>query len=50
MDAGRIVEQGPHHDLLATNNAYARLHVAQFMDTSADTTRLIPHPPALRFS
>ncbi len=30
MEAGRIVEQGHHDDLLARNGAYARLYRAQF--------------------
>jgi len=30
MDAGRLVEQGTHAELLAAGGAYARLHAAQF--------------------
>ena len=30
MDAGRVVEQGPHAALLATGGLYARLHAMQF--------------------
>jgi ATP-binding cassette subfamily B multidrug efflux pump len=30
MEAGRIVEQGSHRDLLAAEGAYARLYAAQF--------------------
>jgi len=34
MEAGRIVEQGTHHELLAANGAYTRLHEAQFAAAS----------------
>jgi subfamily B ATP-binding cassette protein MsbA len=30
MDAGRLVEQGPHAELLARGGLYARLHAMQF--------------------
>ncbi len=30
MDAGRVVEQGPHAALLAAGGLYARLHAMQF--------------------
>ncbi|HSI58023.1 MAG TPA: lipid ABC transporter permease/ATP-binding protein, partial [Ideonella sp.] len=30
MDAGRIVEVGPHRELLAAGGLYARLHSMQF--------------------
>ena len=30
MDAGRVVEQGPHATLLAAGGLYARLHAMQF--------------------
>ena len=30
MDAGRVVEQGPHATLLAQGGLYARLHAMQF--------------------
>jgi ATP-binding cassette subfamily B protein len=32
MEAGQIVEQGRHHDLLTTGGAYARLYAAQFAE------------------
>ncbi len=32
LDAGRIVERGTHHSLLAANGPYARLYAAQFQD------------------
>ena len=32
MEAGQIVEQGRHHDLLTAGGAYARLYAAQFAE------------------
>lgn len=32
IDAGRIVEEGTHAELLAINGAYTRLHAIQFID------------------
>ncbi len=32
IDAGSIVEQGTHHELLAKNGAYTRLHAIQFSE------------------
>lgn len=36
MEAGRIVEQGIHHELLATGGAYARLYAAQFAQATSE--------------
>ncbi len=38
MEAGRIVEQGDHAELLAGGGAYARLYNAQFLGAAADVT------------
>jgi ATP-binding cassette subfamily B multidrug efflux pump len=36
MEAGQIVEQGTHDELLASNGAYARLYAAQFAEAVAE--------------
>jgi ATP-binding cassette subfamily B protein len=36
MEAGRIVEQGNHHDLLELKGAYYRLYMSQFAGEDAD--------------
>jgi ATP-binding cassette subfamily B protein len=36
MESGQIVEQGTHHELLATGGAYARLYSAQFAQAVAE--------------
>ena len=36
MEAGRIVEQGSHEDLLAAKGAYHRLYQAQFAGAVTD--------------
>jgi ATP-binding cassette subfamily B protein len=36
MEAGAIVEQGTHHDLLEAGGAYARLYAAQFAQALAE--------------
>ena len=36
MEAGRIVEQGSHDELLATHGAYRRLYDAQFAGAVLD--------------
>jgi ATP-binding cassette subfamily B protein len=38
MEAGQIVEQGHHHDLLARGGAYARLYNAQFTGAVTEGT------------
>ncbi len=38
MEAGSIVEQGNHDDLLARGGAYARLYNAQFAGAATELT------------
>jgi ATP-binding cassette subfamily B protein len=38
MDAGRIVEQGNHHELLAKQGAYFTLYQSQFAGAATDLT------------
>jgi len=38
MEAGSIVEQGNHDDLLARGGAYARLYNAQFVGAATELT------------
>jgi subfamily B ATP-binding cassette protein MsbA len=43
MDGGRIMETGPHAELLARDGAYGRLYRSQFRD---DEESAVPPPPA----
>jgi ATP-binding cassette subfamily B protein len=38
MDAGRIVEQGSHHDLLRRHGFYYRLYNSQFTEAMAEAS------------
>ena len=40
LDAGRIVEEGPHAQLLAVGGLYARLHLKQFRDNDIPAKEL----------
>jgi ATP-binding cassette, subfamily B, multidrug efflux pump len=42
MEAGQIVEQGTHEQLLAAHGAYARLYAAQFSGAAEDATYVVP--------
>jgi len=47
LDQGRIVERGPHRELLAKNGPYARLHAMQFNEPQAPSTPVgRPHQAA----
>ena len=46
MEAGRIVEQGHHDDLLARDGAYARLYNAQFAAAAVDLDEDLGADPA----
>jgi subfamily B ATP-binding cassette protein MsbA len=39
IDKGRIIEQGTHHELLAKNGAYTRLHDIQFEPHPTQSTK-----------
>ena len=47
LDHGIIVERGTHADLLAADGAYARLYAAQFEETPAEESILMPLISAL---
>ncbi len=50
MDAGRIVEVGPHATLFAVGGVYANLCRQQFMTANATDAALEPHPiPATEY-
>lgn len=38
MDAGRLVEEGPHDELIAQGGIYAALHAMQFRDPAPDAS------------
>ncbi|MBV9594365.1 MAG: ABC transporter ATP-binding protein, partial [Actinobacteria bacterium] len=48
MEAGRIVEQGSHSELLAARGAYFRLYNAQFNQGEADLESQTPSVAGVR--
>ena len=48
MDQGQIVEQGPHHELLAKGGLYADLYGAQFQDEEVEPAGPAPNAGALQ--
>jgi ABC-type multidrug transport system fused ATPase/permease subunit len=46
LDAGRIVEQGTHADLLAAGGLYARIYRAQQQAGTVDASKSAGGPPA----
>lgn len=46
MEAGQIVEQGTHEQLLAAHGAYARLYAAQFSGAGEETNNTVAMTPA----
>jgi ABC-type multidrug transport system fused ATPase/permease subunit len=45
FDAGRVVEQGPHHELVAAGGVYASLHDSWVGATSSTPSRRDAGPP-----
>jgi ATP-binding cassette, subfamily B, multidrug efflux pump len=43
MEAGQIVEQGTHAQLLASQGAYARLYATQFSGAGNDANMVVPN-------
>jgi subfamily B ATP-binding cassette protein MsbA len=50
MDLGKIVEQGSHEELLASDGVYARLHSMQFRDGKDDELDSSARPKIIRSS